>query len=91
MTAIIALFIIINSWDSLQVFMINGIGAVKLQSSVVIIGLLFHIPLAFYFGNRIGAKGVILSMICINIIYSLIFTTQINKIISKKASGIWIK
>ena len=91
MTVIISLFIIINSWDSLQVFMINGIGAVKLQSYVVVIGLLFHIPLAFYFGSKIGAKGVILSMICINIIYSLIFTTQINKIINKKASGIWLK
>ncbi|MEY8611540.1 oligosaccharide flippase family protein [Parabacteroides segnis] len=91
MTVIISLFIIINSWDSLQVFMINGIGAVKLQSCVVVIGLLFHIPLAFYFGSKIGAKGVILSMICINIIYSLIFTTQINKIINKKASGIWLK
>lgn len=91
MTVVIALFIIINSWDSLQVFMINGIGAVKLQSFVVIIGLLFHIPLAFYFGNKIGAQGVVISMIFINIIYSIIFTTQINKIISKKATGIWLK
>lgn len=91
MTVVIALFIIINSWDSLQVFMINGIGAVKLQSFVVIIGLLFHIPLAFYFGSKIGAQGVVISMIFINIIYSIIFTTQINKIISKKATGIWLK
>lgn len=91
MTIIIALFIIINSWDTLQVFMINGIGAVKLQTYVVIIGLLFHIPLAFFFGNRIGAEGVILSMICINIIYSIIFTIQINRIIREKAHGLWIK
>lgn len=91
MTITIALFIIINSWDSLQVIMINGVGAVKLQTFVVLIGLLFHIPLAFFFGSKIGARGVILSMICINTIYAIIFTTQINKIINKKAYGLWIK
>lgn len=91
MTIVIAVFIIINSWDSLQVTMINGIGAVKLQTFIVLIGLLFHIPLAFFFGNKIGAQGVILSMICINIIYAIIFTIQINKIINKKAFGLWIK
>lgn len=91
MTIIIALFITINSWDSLQVIMINGIGAVKLQTFVVLIGLLFHIPLAFFFGSKIGAQGVILSMICINTIYAIVFTTQINKIINKKAHGLWIK
>lgn len=91
MTIIIALFITINSWDSLQVIMINGIGAVKLQTFVVLIGLIFHIPLAFFFGNKIGAQGVILSMICINTIYAIVFTTQINKIINKKAHGLWIK
>ncbi|MBC8619336.1 oligosaccharide flippase family protein [Parabacteroides faecis] len=91
MTIVIAVFIIINSWDSLQVTMINGIGAVKLQTFIVLIGLLFHIPLAFFFGNKIGAQGVILSMICINIIYAMIFTIQINKIINKKAFGLWLK
>lgn len=91
LTIILAIFVIINSWDSLQVYMINGIGAVRLQTYVVIIGLLFHIPLAFYLGHILGAEGVILSMICINIIYSIVFTKQIHKILGKTAFGIWIK
>lgn len=91
MTISTALFLMINTWDSMQVYMINGVGAVKLQTMVVLIGLIFHIPLAFFLGDRIGASGVIVSMTIINIIYSIIFTYQINRIIRNKGSKIWLK
>lgn len=73
--------------------MINGIGTVKLQTYVTMIGLVFHIPLSLYLGKYLGlgAIGVVLSMIVINIIYSCFFTVQIRKILSQKAQGIWIK
>lgn len=90
-TLCLGIFLAINSWDSLQVYMINGVGAVKLQTYVVLIGLIFHIPLALFLGNKLGVIGVVLSMTCINLIYSAIFTTQINKILKHKAHGIWNK
>ena len=90
-TLCLGIFLAINSWDSLQVYMINGVGTVKLQTYVVLIGLIFHIPLALFLGNKLGVIGVVLSMICINLIYSVIFTTQINKILKHKAHGIWNK
>lgn len=90
-TLCLGIFLAINSWDALQVYMINGVGAVKLQTYVVMIGLIFHIPLALFLGNKLGPAGVILSMTCINIIYSAFFTTQINKILRNKAHGIWLK
>lgn len=90
-TVCLGIFLAINSWDSLQVYMINGVGAVKLQTYVVLIGLIFHIPLALFLGNKLGVIGVVLSMTCINLIYSAIFTTQINKILRHKAHGIWNK
>ena len=90
-TICIAIFLAVNSWDSLQVYMINGIGAIKLQTYIVIIGLVCHIPLALFLGNKVGAVGVVLSMTCINIIYTCVFTTQINKLLNKTAKGIWIE
>lgn len=90
-TLFISFFLAINSWDALQVYMINGVGAVKLQTNVVLIGLILHIPLALFLGNKLGVIGVILSMTCINLIYSAIFTIQINKILKNKAHGIWNK
>ena len=90
-TITLGLYMIINSWDTLQVSLINGIGTIALQMRVVLIGLFFHIPLAFYLGKLFGICGVILSMIVINIIYATCFTTQIRKILSRKAEGIWLK
>lgn len=90
MTIIVALYILLYTWDTLQVQMINGIGAIKLQSYVTLIGLFCHIPLSLILGNYLGAKGVVLSMSIINSIYILFFTYQINLIINEKGKGIWI-
>lgn len=89
MTALVGLYLLIHNWDSLQVQLINGIGCVKLQTYVTLIGLIFHIPLSYLLGNFIGGYGVLCSMIIINLIYVLFFTTQINKILNKAATGIW--
>lgn len=91
MTVFIALYTLIHCWDSLQVILINGIGAVKLQTYVTLIGIIFHIPLALFLGKFIGIYGVIISMCIINLIYCSFFTIQIKKILRKSAHGIWIK
>ncbi|WP_459189305.1 oligosaccharide flippase family protein [Parabacteroides sp. APC149_11_2_Y6] len=93
MTVTVAMYIIICNWDNLQVNLINGIGTIKLQSYITTIGLILHVPLSFLLGRNIGigATGVILSMIIINIIYSVFFTIQINKLLHDKAEGIWRK
>ena len=93
MTLWICIYMIIYNWDSLQVNLINGIGTIKLQTYVTIIGLVVHIPLAVCLGRYagMGAIGVVISMILINTIYSSFFTIQINKILKQKAFGIWGK
>lgn len=91
LTILVALYIVIHSWDSLQVMLINGIGAVKIQTYVVLVGLVLHIPLSLFLGHYIGILGVIVSMSVINLLYSIFFTLQINKIINNKATGIWLK
>lgn len=91
MTIAVGLYMIIHSWDSLQVNMINGIGAVKLQTYITSLGLVIHIPLSLFLGKYIGAVGVVCSMILINILYSAVFTIQALKLLNNKTQGIWIK
>lgn len=91
MTLVVGIYMIIHAWDSLQVSLINGIGAVKLQTYITIIGLVLHIPLSLLLGKYIGALGIVSSMVIINIIYLCFFTKQINLILKEKAKGIWIK
>lgn len=91
MTICVAIYVIIHSWDSLQVMLINGIGCVTLQTYVTLIGLFLHIPLSFVLGKSFGALGVVISMIVINILYSTVFTIQIKKLLNKTAFGFWLK
>lgn len=89
LTLSIAVYTLIHCWDTLQVTLINGTGKVKLQSYVIIIGLVLHIPLSLLLGRYIGIIGVVVSMAIINIIYACFFTTQIRRILNNSAAGIW--
>lgn len=91
MTIAVAIYMVIYTWDSLQVLLINGIGTIKLQTYVTLIGLIIHIPLALTLGKHMGAEGIITSMIIINTVYTIFFTKQINKLLNGTAHGIWKK
>lgn len=93
MTIGVCIYMLVYNWDSLQVNIINGIGAVKLQTYITLIGLCVHIPLSFWLGKKLGmgALGVVISMITINFFYSIIFTIQTRKLLNKSAVGIWTK
>lgn len=89
MTLAVAIYVIIHSWDALQVNMINGTGKIKLQTYITLVGLVVHIPLALFLSKFTGAIGVVLSMSCVTLFYSIVFTIQINKLLKQKAKGIW--
>lgn len=91
MTLVLTIYLSISIWDSLQISLINGIGTIKLQTYITLIGIIFHIPLSFLLGRFIGAYGVVVSMSFITLIYACAFTTQIRKILSGKAQGIWVE
>jgi O-antigen/teichoic acid export membrane protein len=91
MTVSVAIYILVLSWSALQLYLINGIGFIKLQTIIAIISVLIHIPLSYMFGLIYGGIGVILSLIAITSARCIIFTVQINKILNNKAHGIWKK
>ena len=91
MTATVAIYMIVNMWDSLQVNVINGIGKLKIQIYVTMAGLILHLPVSYLLGSYIGCYGVIVSMILITSIYSVFMTLQAHKLLNGTASGIWIE
>ena len=89
MTLLVGIYVLLHSWDALQVNMINGIGTIKLQTNITLIGLVAHIPLSILFAQFAGALGVVMSMSCITLFYSIVFTIQIRKLLNQKATGLW--
>lgn len=91
MTVLVGVYSIIHSWNLIQNIMINGIGAIELQTRIALVGLISHIPLSIFLGKYVGCYGVIISMIMIITLYSTVFTIQIRKILNKTATGLWLK
>ena len=91
MTIMVALYVIVYCWMNLNGTLIVGMGTVKLETILVILGMCTHIPLSLLLGKYMGAYGVITSMILINLIYAIVFNIQVNKILSNKAKGIWLQ
>lgn len=91
MTALVGMYSIVHSWNLIQNIMINGIGTIKIQTRIALVGLISHIPLSLFLGRYIDCYGVIISMIMIVMLYSIVFTIQLRKILNKTATGIWLK
>lgn len=91
MTISIGIYMIVDSWFSIIINLINGIGTIKLQSIVTLIGVFIHIPLSLFLGKYVGAIGVVISMTILTTIYSILFTIQLDKILNKTAKGIWLE
>lgn len=89
MTIVVAIYMVINMWDSLQVVIINGIGKLKVQIYVTTFGLVIHLPLSYLLGYYVGCYGVLLSMIIIVSTYSIVMTIQTKKLLNRTAKGIW--
>ena len=91
MTVIVAVYTCFYCWMNLNGTVVVGMGTVSLQTIISVIGMIAHVPLSLFFGKYIGAYGVILSMILINLFYAIIFQIQVSKVLSGNATGIWIK
>jgi len=85
------IYVLALAWGMIFVMFINGVGKVKLQLIVSIIGGIINIPLSYFLAKTcgFGIAGVILaSTICIA--YGPLFAPfQFRKIMNGTAKGIW--
>lgn len=85
------IYVLALSWGNIFVMYINGVGKVRLQVVVSLVGALINIPLSIFFAKNLnlGSAGIIMaSTICIGF-GPVLGPIQFNKLIKSKASGIW--
>ena len=91
MTLLVAIYVSVYCWMSLNGTLIVGVGKVNVETCIVLIGMVVHIPLSFFLSSFMGAYGVLTSLIVINFTYALVMQVQVNKLLNKTAKGIWNK
>lgn len=76
---------------NLFIYLINGIGKIKLQLIVNTILCVIYIPMVIVLCNWKGLEGVIWGNILISLVHAFISQIQIEKLINNKANAIWNK
>lgn len=83
------LYTITIIWQAVYVQFLNGVGKIKLQLYLGIIGSIVNVPLSVFLGKRIGVAGVTLSNVILFIVMGIVFSIQTKKIVNKTATGIF--
>lgn len=89
MTSMVCLYVMAYCWMQLNGTFVVGMGKIKLETIIAIIGMICHIPLSYFLSNYFGCYGVICSMILINVFYALIQHIQTSLLLERRAVGIW--
>lgn len=89
LSIVMALSVIASIWQTIHVFLLNGINKIRLQLYLVVISSIVNIPMAIFFGKKIGVAGVTLSNAILFIIMGIIFSIQTKKILNNTATGIF--
>jgi O-antigen/teichoic acid export membrane protein len=93
LTLLMAFFSIINSWNSIFVSFLNGVGKIKLQLYFGMFVALLNIPLSIFFAKnlKLGNAGVLLAT-CLSLLpCTILWPVQYRKIVNNQATGIWGK
>lgn len=91
-SAAMALYSIMTVFSSPYSFYINGLGKLFVVIRLVVLTSLIYIPLAIILARTpLKLAGVMLATCLINALNIPIYVIQTNRIINRKASGIWNK
>jgi O-antigen/teichoic acid export membrane protein len=90
-SAIMAVYVIMNGWNNIYTLFLNGAGKIKLQLYGSVIGMIINIPLSIYLGKLFGIAGVLLATVILCAINMVIEPIQTNKLLNNNAKGIWNK
>jgi len=93
LSLLMGVFVLMQSWNTIFVHFINGVGKVKLQRNIAIFGAILNIPLSIFFAKylRMGISGVIFATVLGTFIGIVISPLQYFMIINGKAKGMWNK
>lgn len=91
LTITMATYSFAQSYGNIYMYLINGIGKVRLQLIIYFTFALISVPIMYICCKMWGIEGILILPIIIFTTQSIIGRIQLNKIISNNAIGIWDK
>ena len=86
---LMSIFLVLYSAFNMYVYMINGIGKIRVQLVVYVIACIMFIPLAILMSAKWGLVGILIANIIVVSLLLLVIRIQLFRLITRKAQGIW--
>ena len=86
-----AVFVLTHSLGDLYMYMINGIGTIRIQLILYVLFALVAWPSLVWSCRAFGVYGVVLFPSFVYVVQAVVGKIQLTKLMSGKASGLWIK
>lgn len=91
MSVLIAVYVTIIIWSLTYSQFLNGLGKLRLQTiNTVCVAILFA-PICYTLGEIFHIYGILVGMCILNLSGLILNHIQFNKIVNKKAEGVWNK
>lgn len=84
-------FSITQSLGTIYMYLINGIGTIRIQLITYVIFAMLSWPLLTYSARYLGLGGIIIIPAIVYLVQGLLAKKQVEKILNNEAFGIWIK
>ncbi len=91
LSAAMAVFVLTHSLGDLYMYMINGIGTIRVQLITYVLFALFAWPCLVWSCRMLGVYGVVLFPSLVYIVQAVLGKIQLTKLMSGRAAGIWLK
>ncbi len=89
LTILMGIYSIILLWSVAFSTFLFGIGKLRLQLVNIVIAAILFIPLAIWLSRMLGVSGIVIALCLTNLSGAILNPIQFQKILSKKAYGIW--
>jgi O-antigen/teichoic acid export membrane protein len=86
-----SIYVMVYTWQTIHVFILNGIGKVRLQLYLVVISSCVNIPLAIFLGKYFSLAGITIANAFLFLLMGIVFSIQCKKILNHTATKIWNK
>lgn len=88
---IMVIFYLIHILASVYMYLINGLGTVKIQLIIYVIGAFISWPFMVCSCRLIGLPGILIFPTIVYLTQAFLTKIQLMKILNHKASGIWLQ
>lgn len=91
LSAVVLVYVLISIWSSVYMYMINGIGTIRIQLILYSIMMALSLPILIFSCRYLGVYGAIISPSIVYLLQAVVGKIQLTKILNKTAGGLWLK